>query len=225
MVKLNKIGYYNKETGEDIEEDIFKSIKIEDNRAEIANIFRIVEETPNSASLLELNKYFKIKNLNTKLNTFSQYHMLNEEFDLELFEKGISMKSFYYFKKIVSLHCSNTYTLQYKSNHKIINTDKKVAESLSISVDLWRKVKKELIGLNLMKVIKFEKVKYYKVNPCYIGKKKLLSPNTYFAFREDIIKHNLLNTLQILWWDKFMLEEFGIEYPEVEVLHYELDLF
>lgn len=217
MSKLDKIGYYNKETGEDISDEIFKSIKIEEDRSEIANIFKIIEENPNNASLMELNKYFKIKNLNTKLNTFAQYHILNEEFDLELFEKGISMKAFYYFKKLVSLHCSNTYTLQHKSNHKIINTDIKVSESLNISVDSWRKIKKELIELNLLRIVKFENIKYYKVNPCYIGKKKILSPNTYFAFREDIIQHKLLNPLQILWWDKFMLEEFGIKYEEVKL--------
>ena len=175
---------------------------------------RMMEQNPEDASLEIIDKYLKINKIKEhKLNSFEKYHRVNEDFDLELFNKGVSMKSYYYFKKIVSSYCSITYTLQFKNNVNIKN-DSQVAKYLGMSLSSWRKTKCELIELNLMKVINFEGKKYYKINPCYVGKERILTPHTYYAFRDDLIKNNMISKYQILWWDKYFLEEYNVKFGE-----------
>jgi hypothetical protein len=212
MSKIDNVGFYNKQNGEDISFEVFNSIQKEENRNKLKTIFNLIDDSPEKLSLSDVDKYMTIKGINyTKISKFEEYYISNEILDLELFDKKISMKSFYYFKYLVSKHCSMTYTLQFKNNMNITK-DVQVSESLNISVESWRKIKKELIELGLIKIINFEKKKYYKINPCYIGKKKILSPHTYYAFREDLIKYKLLDDIQVVWWDKFFEEEYSIIY-------------
>ncbi len=212
MSKLDNVGHYDKNTGEELGFEIIECITKEDKKNKWKNIFYNLENNSNKLTLEEIEELLNRENIShIRLNKFERYHQSNDALDLELFEKGITMKAFYYFKFLVSKHCGTTYTLQFKNNINIIN-DSQVSESINISVSLWRKIKKELLDLNLIKIINFENKKYYKINPCYVGKKKILSPHTYHAFRDDIIKHKLISEIQRLWWDKFMLEEYLIIY-------------
>jgi len=212
MSKIDMIGFYDKITGEELSKDILFQVQQEVSKEEWKNLFNLIDNNPEKLSLEKIDKYMQIKGIHhAKISKFEEYYISNEILDLELFDKKISMKSFYYFKYLVSKHCSMTYTLQFKNNRNITK-DVQVSESLNISVESWRKIKKELIELGLIKIINFEKKKYYKINPCYIGKKKILSPHTYYAFREDLIKHKLLDDIQVVWWDKFFEEEYSIIY-------------
>ena len=214
MNKIEKIGFYDKQSGEEIDFEIVESIQKEEYKKQCRKIFKLIDDSPEKLSLEEIDRYMSIKGISyAKISKFEEYYISNEILDLELFEKGISMKSFYYFKYLISKHCGNTYTLQFKNNVNIIK-DEQVAQSLKLSLDSWRKIKKELMSLELIKIINFENKKYYKVNPCYIGKKKILSPHTYYAFRNDLIKHGLLDYIQIVWWDKFLEEEYSIIYKD-----------
>lgn len=206
------IGYYDLNTGEDLDKNIVDAIRKEDFNNKWMIINKKISEDPNSMTLEEIDMYMNANNIKPKkMMEFKRYYRSNEELDLRLFDKGISKNGFFYFKYLVSKHCSLTYTLKF-GNNVSIKKDEQISETLGITVRAWRSIKKELIDLNLIKVINFEGNKYFKVNPCYIGKNKMLTPHTYHAFRNDLIDNELLSNIQILWWDKFMLEEYHIIY-------------
>jgi len=210
--KLDKLDITISETGVSLSKEEYESIQKEDYIYKMKRICSLMENEPSKLTMEEMEIYMKTKGVKkNKIEGFKEYHQTNDSFELKLFETGISMKSYYHFKKLISSYCSNCYTLQFKNNIKI-NKDEQIALKLGISLRQWKTVKNELTSLNLLRVIQFEKNKYYKVNPCYIGKKKELTAHTYDAFRSDLISHKMLNYSQIVYWDKFMKEEYLKEY-------------
>ncbi|RLD57488.1 MAG: hypothetical protein DRJ01_13805 [Bacteroidetes bacterium] len=213
--KLDNFELMNKETGEIVEntKEVAKSMLKEEISDEWKMIFYRWENCKEKLTIEQWLKLDKIKKL--KLNSivgFGNYHQVNADMDLELFDKNISMKAYYYFRKLISKHCGNTYTLQFKNSNRHIVKDQQVANTLDISLSMWRKIKAELLNFNLIKVISFENKKHYKVNPCYVKKKKVITPHTYDAFRDDMIKYNLISHYQMLFWDAYMYEEYMITY-------------
>lgn len=215
MSKLDKLVIANSD-GEILEngQEIYDSIKREERIKEIKRIEYLINNEPNKLSLIDIEKYMQLNDISpSKIEGFSAYHQINENFDTLLFETGITMKSYYYFNFLVAHYCSNCYTLKFK-NEVNITKDAQIQEKLNLSERQWREIKAELLKLNIIKVITFDKIKYYKVNPCYIGKKKILTTHTYHAFRDDLIKFKLINKVQVIYWDKYMQEEFMVNYAE-----------
>jgi len=210
---MNNVEHYSKLTGEELSREQVTSIQKEDYVNNIRRISSLLEDG-RDVNLEDLTIYMGVKKIGrTKIGQFNSYRMVNDNFDIDLFNRNISKNAYYYFNKLVASNCSLTYTLKFKNNTNI-KKDLQVADILDISVSSWRKIKKELTGLNLIKMISFEGKKYYKINPCYVGKEKLLTPHTYDAFRTDLIKHSMVTYYQSIWWDKFMLEEYDIIYKE-----------
>ena len=174
-----------------------------------------MQNDPSKLTLDEVEFYLNKHKINkSKINKFTSYHQTNEDYEKRLFKTGISMKSYYYFKYLVTNYCTSRYTLKFKNN-KNMNKDYQIAEKLEISERHWSNIKSEIMELNLLRVINFEKEKYYKVNPCYVGKEKKLTPHTYDAFRDELIKNKALDICQIIYWDKFMKEEYLKDYEQI----------
>jgi len=214
MNKLDKLDISIKETGEEITKEDYESIQKEEYIKKVRRVEYFMENDSSKLSLNEIEFYLSKNNIKKdKINGFKRYHQTNDDYELSLFETGISMKTYYYFKYLIAHYCTIHYTLEFK-NKTNMTKDIQIAEKLSLSERQWRNIKSELMKLNLLRVINFEKNKYYKVNPCYVGKQKILTAHTYDAFRDEFIKHNVLDISQIVYWDRFMKEEYLKNYEE-----------
>lgn len=214
MNKLKEIECTNITTGEIIDNEIIESIFKEKHKNNIKNLYYKLDNAPDNMNIEEIRYIAKIENISLdRINSFDSYHIINADFDKLLFEKNLTPTTYYYFNKLVAYYCSCTYTLQYKNNKNIVK-DIDIAEILGIKERAWGYIKSDLIKYNLIKMVNLGKEKAYKINPCYIGKRKIMTPNTYYAFRDDIIKNNLMSSIQILYWDKLLLEDYGVKLEE-----------
>jgi len=207
MSKKDRVGYYDKVTGEELPDDVLSSIKREEN----SRLLFIYKDNPYKLSLDELELVIKIKHLKQvdKLPRMSKLRYINEDFENKLFETGISPTTYYYFKKLVSKYCSKTHTLLFR-NHKPIRKDLDIEKLLEVSKPTWTKCKKELEELNILRKLEFDGENYYKVNPVYVGKRNsYLTTNTYYFFRKDLMEY--LERHQIIYFDLMLREEFGID--------------
>jgi len=215
MSKIDRLGVIDNDTGEILSNgiEVVESVIKEEYNNKIRGLIYKLDNKPEDLTLEQWVSLSKIKRVNLdNLNSFTTYHQVNADLDLKLFDENISMKAYYYFRKLISKHCGGTYTLKFNgngiANGRNIIKDQQIADTLDISLSTWRKVKPELIKFNLIKIITFEGHKYYKVNPCYVKKKKLLTLHTYYAFRVDIIKYELISRYQVMFWDKYIKEEY-----------------
>lgn len=213
-MKFKNLGFYNKETGKSIDmsiEDILKHEKDMDKVSMSSKLRRLVND-PDSMSMDELKDIFRlIKFDKDRIGEFQSYHRTNDTAERRLLNSGIKPNTYFYFKRMVVELCSMTYTLCLRNGRHISN-DSQIYRELSLSRPQWQRIKRELIELSLIREVTLGKKKRYKINPCYIGKQKILSEHTYDAFRDDLIKYEMVVPIQVLYWDKFMKEEYGIEY-------------
>lgn len=211
-MKLKDIEHYNKYTGEIIEKEKVDEIRKIEWKHKQNRIKTLIEKSPEKLSLEELKEYYLANNINfNTIKGFDKYHRINHKLDLVLMDEyKLSQSAYYYFNKIICKYCSNTYSILY-NNNRPINNDEKLSKALDISLSYWKKIKKELIKYNLIKKSNLDNKIIYKINPCFVGLSRTITPSTYNAFRDDMIKYELINKYQQIYWDKLLLEEYGRE--------------
>ena len=210
MEKINKLGFYNKETGEILEKEIGMSVLNEDRKLKLRELFYKIDNCPNELSVEQIQTLCSIMKVDLKyLDNFSSYHIVNDFSMCNLFELNISMRAYYYSGLLTTKYCSSTYTLLF-NNNKHIEKDVDISKLLNITKNTWSSVKKELEELRLIKKINFNNQVYYKVNPLYIRKGKTITESTWFAFREEIINSGSLPDIKIIYWDKILEQDYGI---------------
>lgn len=209
-MKLKDIEHYNKNTGELIENSKLNELRKDEWKYKQIRISKLLEKAPDKLTLEEIREYYITHNININImKEFDSYHRTNHNLDLILMEKyNISQSAYYYFNKLINKYCSSTYSILY-NNNKVINTDRKLSEALNISYSNWRKIKTELTKHSLIKKSNLDDKVVYKINPCFVGLSKTLTPSTYNAFREDLIKYKLITKFQRIYWDKLLCEEYG----------------
>lgn len=210
MEKVNKIGFYDKKTGENLEKEVVISVLNEDRKLKLKELFYKIDNCPNELSVEQIQTLCSIMNIDLKyLDNFSSYHIVNDFSMHNLFELNISMKTYYYFGLLTTKYCSSTYTLLF-NNNKHIEKDVDISKLLSITKNTWSSIKKELEEFKLIKKINFNNQTYYKVNPLYIRKGKTITESTWFAFRDEIIDSGNLPEIKRIYWDKILEQDYGI---------------
>lgn len=212
-VKWTKDAFHNecKEAGIDVTVDVLKDLGKEENKELWKRIKYLIENNPNKLTSSELERYMEHEGIKPKkMMGFNSYHQMNDELEANLIERDINPSSYRYFRYLLIKYCSLSYTLQYKNNKRIV-TNKQIADVLNITPRTWRDHKKELKKFNLIREIKFENNEYIKINPCFVSKRKMMTPNTYYAFRNDLIRYKMISKLQALYWDRVLIEDYDID--------------
>ena len=197
-------------TGELVDRKKYLTVMYKERMSKINELYALLEKSPLDLTMEDIKFLEKNEKVSLdKIPTFDKYHSTNEDIEKVLIDK-LSPKSYIAMRKLIINNCSMAYTLVFENGLRM-SKDENIATVLGISIDSWRKMKKELLECNVLRIIDFNKERHYKINPCCIGKKKIMTPNTYYAFRDEILKYHMMTRLQITYWDKVLCEEFGIK--------------
>jgi len=215
--KINKLEFSNKETGEILNNgiEIVESIQKEERTKFYRDLFWKFENKPELLSIEEIELAVKVSNNYTlkdikEFNNFEKHYTGNKVKLKETLEH-LTDPAFKCFSSLVVNYTSTENTLQYK-NHVNIVKDINIAEVLNISVNKWQRIKKELINISAIRKIKFQGKPIIKINPTIIGHSMKITKCTYYAFRDVLIDE--FSKIKKIYWDKMLIEEFGIDIIE-----------
>ena len=79
MEKINKLGFYDKETGENLEKEVVISVLNEDRKLKLRELFYKIDNCPNELSVEQIQTLCSIMKVDLKyLDNFSSYHIVND---------------------------------------------------------------------------------------------------------------------------------------------------
>lgn len=211
---MRELEVVNKETGEILEVEQTEKIVNDYTTTKWVTKKQRLEKkymnNPDDMNLEEVEFLLETSNSEWAVKQYESFELtttMNREMEYEKC-KSISDPAWSAFTLLKSKYTSMTNTLQFKNNRNIVN-NKDIANILEISDSTWRRLRKELIKEKLIKQIEFDKKKLWKVNPLIVGHSMKITPDTYYAFRSDIIKTK--STMARLYWDNILKETYGID--------------
>ena len=204
------ITVIDNETGEILDNKIINSIISQEKKEEIRNLlikFQDNKNDLNSDEILTVSKILYRKGLNLdEYDSFESYFTCNTNLMLKT-AKELKAITLQVFIKLTEFS-NKSNTIQF-NNHKNIVNDTDFAAKLNLDIRKWREIKKELLQYKAIRKLKFDAITMYKINPSLLGHSMKITLCSYYAFRDEL-KSNL-NSLKILYWDKKLIEEFGID--------------
>lgn len=213
MNKLDKIGAYELETGEEISQEILLNLSKEQNSYKIKRILQKAKMNPYSLSVEEIELLDKISSKKGNggyglefYESFTERTTTNVERLYELAE-SMSPSAFIIGSKLLR-YSSSEHTLQYK-NHKNLDKDIDFCNILDINNRAWARAKKELEEHGVIRKIKFNKSIIYKINPSIFGFGMKIKDDTYFAFRDVLVKD--FSLIKQIYWDKRIIGAYGVK--------------
>lgn len=206
----------NLRTGEVINTELFKKQVNQNQKDEWINrkkyLDKKIQKEPENMTTEEIEELYKAhhkKNIaqDSAYDDFTNFSIHNKEIE-EKITKKISSQAWLAFSHLKSGYSSIQNTLQFKNNRNI-TTNKQICKILDISRSTWNRVKADIEKFNLIRRIKFEGNVIWKVNPLIVGHSMRITATTYYAFRNEI--KPTLPPIIGLYWDKKLIEEFGID--------------
>jgi len=210
MSKMDKVEHYDKDTGEELLQDVIESNMKDDFYKKVVHMKYMLENKPEELNTEEIEEAVKTVNGFTindlkQYESFVSYYTANKDKLNEALD-NLSDQAYKCLSILVVRYTSCDNTIQFK-NHVNIVKDAKFIDILSLSPSKWSRVKKELIEKGCIRRIKLDKKIIYKINPTVIGHSMRITKCTYYAFRNELAKEFELH--KRVYWDKQILEEFG----------------
>lgn len=199
MSKINKIGFFNKESGEELSKDILDSILKEDFSAKIRYIEDKFKNFPEQLELDEIELLLKIHNIssNVKLD-FKKGGFFSIKINPDITKK-LNIKTLGALF-LIGENTSSEGRLVYE-NKKAIKSFDKLIDYLNISTNDWnRHIKKDFDEYNILRKENIDGEIYIIVNPLFLFKDRTISETMFIAFYDDI--KNVLSPLQFLYLTK-----------------------
>jgi len=195
MNKLDKIGYYNIDTGEPIDMEIYESIRREERSKRYSKLKKkFTENTISKEELLELFKLEKKpKDIHVLYESFYKVNMCKSK------PAGITDSEYGKFFQMLNF-LSYKNTMAY-SNGKVIKAEK-ISEFLGFkTIKSFRNYIRKLQRNRMLAETTLGGVEYLVINPAYAQRKMNLNRTIYMLFKEDL---------------KDMLDEYQIRLLELE---------
>lgn len=197
--KMDKVGYFNKETFEEMSEDIYKSLKNEDYGRKIKNAIDKLTTDYNSLTLEEIQLLRKTKKMKEKIQLdFKQdkYIIIKNNFklikDLNIHTRGVLYT--------ISQMITHDGRLVY-GNNRLINGFEELREYLDISKKVWSiYVKPDIDSHNILRKEKIHDKWCLLVNPIFAVKDRTVTETMFIAFGDYLHEH--LNPLDYLYLKK-----------------------
>lgn len=219
MSKLDKIGYYDKETGEELSYDMFKNINKEEKTNLIKSLYFKLEKEPNNLTVNDLVILMKLENRPTSPNTIKLdfgedgYFTCKRDINLVL-ELHDYTKSFLY---SISHMITHDGRLKY-GNNKIIPSLNKLKEYLNISDGKWnRNIKIDIEKFNIIVKEKIDNTWCLLLNPIFATSNNFILRQFHIdLFGERLVYffYNKITDLKLLEKYKHLITE--IEYQNME---------
>ena len=187
MSKLDKIGYYDKTTGETIEKDVVDAIRKEDRNNKISKLkAKFKNKTIEYIELLELMSMIK-KPTNVKIlyESFYKVNMHKSKPD------GITDSEYGKFFNLLN-YISYKNTLEH-TNGKVLKMQT-LAERLGFkTIKSLKNYIRKLTKYKMLAEITLGGIDYLLINPAYmIHPDFILTKSTYLAFKQDMLDQPLL---------------------------------
>jgi len=212
MRKMDNVGYYNKKTGEPIEENIVNSIKDEDRRRYITKLFYTLKNNPRDLTIDNMNELRRLAKLKDTIKLdFKKdaYFTVKNSFEF-IRELSIHSRGVIYTIGHMITHDGR---LKYKNNHLVANFEN-LREYLNVSKKVWSTyVKPDIDKYNIIVKEKVNNKWCLLINPLFAVKDRTVTETMFIAFYESLEQY--LHPIDFLYLKKLH----GIEvkkYPEEE---------
>lgn len=201
--KLDKIEYFNAETGEEISQVVYESIQKEEKRKRYKELhFKFDSDNITFNELVELMKMIN-KTKNIKI-LYQEFYIVNISKNKP---EGISHNEYGKFFDMLNL-MSVKNRIEYQSNGKAISKDK-IAKKLKFkNIRSFYNFISKLAKHKMLAEIKVGGIKYIAINPAYAQRSIKLNSTIYNLFKEDLQEY--LDPYQIKYLELYE-EDFEID--------------
>lgn len=197
MSKLEKIGYYIKETGEIISDDIFRDINKEQIKNKYKEIYYKMENKPLELTVEEIEIIRKAQGVRNpekvNLNYKKGYFMISQ-IEEDIYEKLNELTV--YLLHMCGYRMNKDGLLKYK-NGRAIRTFKSLREYYNLSHYKWGVIKNDIDEYKLIKEQIHDNEKYLVVNPIYTSSQYEITMYKFMAFHAELKEY--LNGLDYLY--------------------------
>lgn len=207
MSRLDRIGFYDKKTGEELNYEIFNSVNKEEKSNLIRGLYFKLQNKPEELTVDDLILLMKLENRPISPNSIKLdfgddgYFTCRRDINLVL-ELHDYTKAFLY---SISHMITHDGRLKY-GNNKIIPSLNKLKEYLNISDGKWnRYIKLDIQKFNIIVKEKIDNTWCLLLNPIFATTTRTLTETMFVAFHKDLKKH--LHPLEYMYLKKF----YGIE--------------
>lgn len=194
--KEDLIGYFNKQTGEELSKELVEKMEQEYNSVEIKKIFEKLNSDPNSLTLDELVILMKITKRNTKVKLdFSEdsYFTIrkNNKLLMELDANTVKVVA------VLSQMISHDGRIKY-DNNRVLSKFEDVRLLFNMTKHTWNgKVKPELDKHSILKKEIVNGKRCLLLNPLFSVKDRTVTETMFLAFYEELKEH--LHPLDFLY--------------------------
>lgn len=197
MAALNEIGYYVKETGEIISDDIFRDINKEHIKNKYKEIYYKMENKPLDLTVEEIEIIRKAQGIRSpskvNLNYKKGYFMISQ-MEENIYEKLSELTV--YLLHMCGYRMNKDGLLKYK-NGRAIRTFKSLREYYNLSHYKWTVIKNDIDTYKLIKEQTHDNEKYLVMNPIYTSSQYEITMYKFMAFHSELKEH--LNALDYLY--------------------------
>ena len=196
MSKLEKVGYYNKETGEGLDFEIVKSVIDEENRNYYKSLFIKYKQNPENLDLKELSDLrlilmkSELRGQKDKSKVYLKYSdgfymvALNTEDNLR--KLSIETNGVLH---LLGFHINKSGIIIYKNNRPIRSFEK-LREYVGISDRVWRRIKIEIDNFDVIRKDTIKGEVMLVLNPKYSAIAYEVTEYKFLVF-SDYFKENL----------------------------------
>lgn len=197
MNKLKKIGYYNIETGEEIDETIFSAITKEHIKNRNKEIYKKMIESPLDLTVEEIEFIRKSQGVRnpTKVNLkYKKGFYMSSQNEENIYDKLNPLTV--YLLHMCGYRMNKDGLLKYK-NGRAIRSFADLREYYNLSYYKWKLIMMDIDKFNLIKEQLHDKEKYLVVNPIYSSSQYEITMYKFMAFHKELKNH--LTELEYLY--------------------------
>jgi len=195
--KLDNIGYYNKETREELTEEIFQSVKREEYKKKYALLFSRLKNNPLELTIDELE-------IIRKLQGIKQPHKVNLKYAKGFYmvsqNEEIIYKNFneltVYLLHMCGYRMNKDGLLKYK-NGRAIKSFRELRDFYNLSPYKWRMIQRDNNKYNLIKEQPHDNETYLVVNPLYTSSQYEITMYKFMAFHKELKEY--LSAIEYLY--------------------------
>lgn len=189
MSKIDRIGYYDKKTGDIISDEIYKAIKSESDKIKYKNIFNKLNSNPLDLTLEEFEIIRKLQNKRYphKVNLkYAKGFFMNSQNEECIFEELHELSV--YLLHMCGYRMNKDGLLKYK-NGRAIKKMSDLKSYFNFSKYKWSIIKKDIDKYKLIKEQPHDNTTYLVMNPLYTSSQYEITMYKFMAFHKELKDH------------------------------------
>ena len=186
MSKLDRVGYYDKETGEELSDEIFSSIKKEEDKKKYFYLFNKLNSFPLELTTEEFELIRKLQGIRNphkvNLKYVRGYFMVSQN-EEKIYENLNELTV--YMLHMCGYRMNKDGLLKYK-NGRAIKSFKELREFYNLSHYKWRVIQEEISKFSLIKEQIHDGDTYLVLNPLYTSSQYEITMYKFMAFHREL---------------------------------------